>query len=162
LINLQNGRVAFVACSCVKSSISSLEEVLISNESKTQPSTTRIAPWLSVADATQAVQFYKTAFGAVEVERLEDESGSLAVAQLSISGAIFWVQQDAESNPNILSGRLSVRMILTVDDPDSMFIQAIKAGASEVAPISEGHGWRVGRITDPSGHHWEIGKPLVP
>jgi PhnB protein len=136
--------------------------VFMSNElTRSQPVVTRIVPWLSVADATQAVEYYKTAFGAVEVERLEDEAGGVLVAQLSIDGATFWVQQDEESSPEALGGRSSIRMILTVDDPDSVFAQAVATGATEVAPISEGQGWRVGRVTDPSGHQWEIGKPLM-
>lgn len=51
-------------------------------------------------------------------------------------------------------------MILTVEDPDSLFEQAISAGATVVAAVYEDHGWRVGRVADPFGHHWEIGKPL--
>jgi PhnB protein len=132
-----------------------------SEPTRSQPITTSIAPWLSVANATQAVDYYKTAFGAVEVERLEDEPGSVVVAQLSIGGATFWVQHDADSSPEALGGRLPVRMILTVNDPDAVFARAVTAGATEVAPISEEHGWRVGRIEDPFGHHWEIGKPLM-
>lgn len=132
-----------------------------SEPTKTQPVAARIAPWLSVADATQAVDYYKMAFGAVEMERLEDESGSVVVAQLSIGEAAFWVQQDEDSSPEVLGGRLPVRMILTVDDPDAVFAQAVAAGATEVAPVNEEHGWRVGRVADPSGHHWEIGKPLI-
>jgi PhnB protein len=49
-------------------------------------------------------------------------------------------------------------MILTVENPDPAFEQAIMAGATVV--VYEDHGWRVGRIADPFGHHWEIGKPL--
>ena len=128
---------------------------------RSQSVTASIAPWLSVADATQAVDYYKMAFGAVEKERLEEEPGKVEVAQLSISGATFWVQQDADSSPLSPGAKLSVRMILTVDDPDTVFVEAIAAGATEVAPISEGYGWRVGRIADPFGHHWEIGKPLM-
>jgi PhnB protein len=120
----------------------------------------RIAPWLSVADATRAVDYYTRALGAVEVERLEDEPGRVAVAQLSIGGAVVWVQQDAESSPSALGGRSPVRLILTVDDPDSLFARAVTAGGTVVAPIHEDHGWRVGRVADPSGHHWEIGKPV--
>jgi PhnB protein len=52
-------------------------------------------------------------------------------------------------------------MILTVDDPDAVFARAVSAGATEVFPVGEGNGWRVGRVADPSGHHWEVGKPLV-
>ena len=131
-----------------------------SDPTRSQPVTVSIAPWLAVSDAAQAVDYYKVAFGAVEKERLEEEPGRVEVAQLSIGGATFWVQQDADSSPISMGARLSVRMILTVDNPDTVFAQAIAAGATEVAPISEGYGWRVGRIADPFGHHWEIGKPL--
>ena len=132
-----------------------------SEPTRSQQVTASIAPWLSVADATEAVDYYKMAFGAVEVERLEEEPGRVEVAQLSIGGAIFWVQQDADSSPITRGAKLPVRMILTVDDPDSVFAQAIAAGATEVAPITEGFGWRVGRIVDLFGQHWEIGKPLM-
>jgi PhnB protein len=121
----------------------------------------RIAPWLSVADATRAVDYYRKAFGAVEVERLEDEKGDVVVAQLSIGGAIVWVQDDGESSPQALGGRSPVRMILIVDDPDSLFAQAVAAGATEIAAVHEEHGWRVGRLADPSGHHWEIARSLM-
>jgi PhnB protein len=59
-----------------------------------------------------------------------------------------------------MGDRSPVRMILIVDDPDTVFAQAVRAGATEINPIEEGHGWRVGRLADPSGHHWEVGKPL--
>lgn len=121
-----------------------------------------IVPWLSVADADAAVGFYRAAFGAVEVERLEDDQGRVVVAGLSVGGAPFWVQQDDDSHPGALGGRLPVRMILSVDDPDAWFARAVAAGATEVAPVAEGHGWRIGRVADPSGHHWEIGKTLTP
>jgi PhnB protein len=51
-------------------------------------------------------------------------------------------------------------MVLTVEDPDALFERAVAAGAKAVSPVSNMHGWRVGRIVDPFGHHWEIGKPL--
>lgn len=123
------------------------------------PAKTSIAPWLSVSRATEAVAYYQAAFGAVEQYRLEDDEGAVAVAQLTIEGADFWLQEEVETSPESLSHQ-SVRMILTVDDPDTVFAQAIAAGATEVAAVSEGNGWRSGRIVDPFGHHWEIGKPL--
>ena len=126
---------------------------------KSEPVKTSIAPWLSVSRATEAVDYYKAAFGAVERYRLEDDTGKVVVAQLAIEGADFWLQEDVDSSPEF-QDRRSVRMILTVDDPDAVFEQAIAAGASEVAAVSEGHGWRIGRVADPFGHHWEIGKPL--
>jgi PhnB protein len=122
-----------------------------------------IAPWLSVGNGAQAVDFYKSAFGATEVYRLEDPGGGV-VAKLSVDGAEFWLSGDApeEGNPGPESlGAGRIRMILIVADPDAVFAQAVKAGASEVFPVREEHGWRLGRIVDPFGHHWEIGRPLV-
>jgi len=118
-----------------------------------------IAPWLSVRGATEAVRFYRAAFGAVVRYRHEDGAGEVVVAQLAVDGADFWLQEDPESSPEAIDRR-SVRMILTVDDPDSAYARAVGAGAVEVAPVYEGHGWRIGRVADPFGHHWEIGRPL--
>jgi PhnB protein len=121
-----------------------------------------IAPWLSVRKSGQAVEFCKAAFEAVEVLRVEDSSGSV-VARLPVNGADFWVGDESPEHGNFSPtslGGSSVRMILTVADPDAVFAQALEAGASQVYAMSEGHGWRVGRIVDPYGHHWEIGRPL--
>ncbi|MBW8349334.1 VOC family protein [Bacillus sp. IITD106] len=121
--------------------------------------TTNIAPWLSVNNGARAVEFYQKGFGAEEVYRL-GENDTVMISQLSVNGAIFWIQEDAASSPEVV-GQGSVRMILTVDDPDAMFEKAVAAGAKEIAPIYEEHGWRIGRIEDPFGHHWEIGKMTV-
>ena len=129
------------------------------NTPQGEPVKTSIAPWLSVNQATEAVDYYKAAFGAVERYRLEDDMGKVVVAQLAIEGADFWLQEDIDSDPESLDRR-SVRMILTVDDPDAVFEQAIAAGATQVFAVTEEHGWRTGRIADPFGHHWEISKPL--
>ena len=115
-----------------------------------------IAPWLPVANAKKAVDHYESAFGAKVLYRLEGDGGSLAVAQLSIGGAIFWVQDDPE-----IRGSGAIRMILSVEDPDSMFAQALAAGAKLVVPMSEAHGWRTGRLTDPFGHDWELSKQIT-
>ena len=121
-----------------------------------------IASWLSVRNGAQAVDFYKSAFGATEVYRLEVPDGSV-VAKLSVDGAEFWLSGESaehgNSSPEPLGGD-SVRMILTVPDPDAVFAQALRAGASEVFPVGEEHGWRLGRVVDPFGLHWEIGRPL--
>jgi PhnB protein len=123
-----------------------------------EPLETSITPWLSVHRGAEAVDYHTAAFGAVELHRVENDAGEI-VAHLSIRGADFWVSDEADSSPEVLGGG-SVRMILTVEDPDSVFEQAVAAGATVVAPIYEEHGWRIGRVADPFGHHWEIGKPL--
>ena len=121
-----------------------------------------IAPWLSVRNSAQAVNFYKSAFGATEAFRLESPDGAV-VARLSVDGAEFWLGDESPEHGNFSPQTLgggSVRMILTVADPDAVFSRALKAGASEVVPVREEYGWRVGRVVDPYGHHWEIARPL--
>jgi PhnB protein len=82
------------------------------------------------------------------------------VARLSVEGAEFWISDGQGDESGSLGGG-SVRMILTVADPDTVFAQALAAGASEVFPVGEEHNWRLGRLADPFGLHWEIGHPLV-
>ncbi len=122
-----------------------------------------IAPMLSVRDGARAVGFYKLAFGASEVYRVEDPDGAV-VSRLSVDGAEFWVSDESPENSNFSPESLgggSVRLILTVPDPDAMFAKAVAAGAQEVFAVEEAYGWRVGRVIDPFGHHWEIGRPLA-
>jgi PhnB protein len=121
---------------------------------------TTVTATLSVRQWTQAMAFYKAAFGAVEVYRV-DGGG---VGRLSIAGAEFWVAEESPQNLNFSPeslGGCSVRMLLIVGDPALMCARAVAAGARQVAPVTDGHGWRVGRIVDPFGHHWEIGRPLT-
>jgi PhnB protein len=123
-----------------------------------------VAPLLSVRNGAQAVEFYKAAFGATEVFRVEDPSGAV-VARLSVDGAEFWLADESPEHANFSPeslGDSTARMILTVPDPDAVFAQAISAGAQEVVPVGNAYGWRLGRIVDPYGHHWEIGHPLSP
>ncbi len=123
---------------------------------------TSLAPWLFVRNGARAVEFYKSAFGAVEVYRLGDPGGAV-VSRLSIDGAEFWTSDEspdyANYSPMTLNGA-TTRMMLTVADPDALFARALAAGAKEVYPVREEYGWRVGRLVDPFGHHWEIGHPL--
>lgn len=122
-----------------------------------------LAPMLSVRNGARAVEFYKSAFGAVEVFKIESPDGAV-VARLAIEGAEFWVADESPEHQNFSPESLgggTVRMILTVPDPDAVFAQAVAAGAREVTPVKEDYGWRLGRVVDPFGHHWEIGHPLA-
>ena len=124
---------------------------------------TSIAPMLSVRNGARAVEFYKSAFGALEVFRVEAPDGAV-VCRLSVEGADFWVADEspehANYSPETLGGG-TVRMILTVADPDAVFARAVTAGAREIVAVKEDYGWRLGRVVDPFGHHWEIGRPLA-
>jgi len=130
-----------------------------SNAASFKPS---ITPWLSVSSGAKAIDFYTSAFEATEVYRYEDPGGGLVV-RLSVSGAEFWLSQespeDLKPNPEPVGGG-SIRMILTVANPDAVFARALTSGATEVFAVGEGHGWRLGRLVDPFGLHWEIGHPL--
>lgn len=127
------------------------------------PTKTTLAPLLNVRNGARAIDFYKAAFGATVIFSTPPESGSV-VAKLSINGAEFWLADESPENQNFSPESLrgsTVRLILTVDDPDAVFNRAIAAGAVVVWPVADqSYHWRVGRIADPFGHHWEIGKPL--
>jgi len=117
---------------------------------------------LSVRKGARAVEFYKAAFGAIEVFRIEAPDGAV-VARLSVDGAEFWVSDESPEHANFSPeslGGSTTRMILTVPDPDATFAKALGAGAREVVAVAERYGWRLGRVVDPYGHHWEIGHPL--
>jgi PhnB protein len=125
-----------------------------------------IVPELSVRRGHAAVEFYKAAFGAIEVYRVggTDDNPDV-VSQLAVGNASFWVSDESPPHkhfsPESVGGG-TVRILLIVSDPDSAVERAKAAGATEVYPVSEEHGWRLGRIEDPFGHHWEIGKALIP
>lgn len=110
-------------------------------------------------DRTRFVQLWLNAFDAVELYRVEGDG----VGQLSIDGAEFWVAEESSEHlhfsPESLGG-CSVRMLLIVEDPLAVFNQAIAAGATKVPPVSDDYGWRIGRIVDSFGHHWEIARQL--
>jgi PhnB protein len=122
-----------------------------------------LSPMLSVRKGTRAVEFYKAAFGARELFRVGDENSGV-VAQLAVGQSEFWV---ADESPEYLNfspeslGGATARMVLVVENPDAAFNRAVEAGAKTISPVeNKEYGWRVGRVVDPFGHHWEIGKPL--
>jgi PhnB protein len=149
---------------------SAKEEPPMSNESQAanDPKTT-LSPMLSVRDGAKAVEFYKAAFGAGELFRIEAPDGAV-VAQLSVGESEFWLADESPEHGNFspeslsaeFRGGATVRMVMVVADPDAVFARAVKAGAAVVSPVEDKeYGWRVGRVVDPFGHHWEIGKPLA-
>ncbi|HEX8007752.1 MAG TPA: VOC family protein [Trebonia sp.] len=122
---------------------------------------TSIEPELWVDRAGEAVRFYELAFGAVALHRVGE--GDDIVVQLGIGDARFWVASAGPDmgrfSPDAIGGRTG-RTLLIVDDPAAVVVTAVRAGAVETSPVGEEHGWRVGRIVDPFGHEWEIGRPL--
>jgi PhnB protein len=124
---------------------------------------TSIQPELWVEKPSAAVTFYKAAFGAEVLHRVGE--GDDIVAQLGVGDAAFWVAGTSTEmkrlSPRAIDGATS-RTLLVVEDPESIVGRALAAGAIESSPVSNEHGWRLGRIIDPFGHEWEIGRPLGP
>jgi PhnB protein len=124
-----------------------------------------ISPELSVRRGRAAVEFYKAAFGAHEVYRVGGtEKNQAVVAQLSVGNGSFWVSDESPPNKNFSPeslGGSTVRLLLIVEDPHMVVEHAVALGATKVSPVQREHGWLLGRIEDPFGHQWEIGKPLI-
>jgi PhnB protein len=111
-----------------------------------------------------AIRFYEAAFGAVEIYRVGGtDAHEEVVAQLSLGSSTFWVSDESPQNrhysPESLGGS-TVRLLLVAQDPEAVIERALALGATEIARVEKQHGWLLGRIEDPFGHHWEIGKPL--
>jgi PhnB protein len=122
-----------------------------------------LTPFLTVKDARAIVEFYKKAFGAIEVSRQSSPAGQFII-EMSLDGARFYAVDENPSafnvSPTTLGGT-SVRMSLIVGDPDAVADRAVAAGGKIVFPVADQpYGMRQGRIADPEGHHWLIGKRL--
>ena len=125
-----------------------------------------IAPELSVRRGREAVEFYKAAFGARELYRVGGgDAREAVVSLLAVGEATFWVADESPAHgnhsPESLGGA-TTRMLLVVDDPEAAVRTAEAAGARVITPVHPEHGWRLGRLADPFGHHWEVGRPLGP
>ncbi len=121
-------------------------------------------PELAVRRGQEAVRFYQDAFGAREIYRVGgDAANPSVVSQLEVGDSTFWVSDEAPEygthSPETLGGG-TVRLLQVVDDPQSVVACAISFGAEELAPVAAEHGWLLGRIADPFGHQWEVGRPL--
>lgn len=125
---------------------------------------TGIEPQLSVRRGREAVAFYQAAFGARTCFRHggTDDLPEV-VAQLQVGSTRFWVEDESPEHgnfsPETVNGA-TTRLLLVVDDPTVVVARALAAGAREVHPVAEMYGWLLGRVADPFGHHWEIGRPL--
>lgn len=114
--------------------------------------------WVDVAAA--AVAFHEAAFGATVVHRVgegDDIRGAADGRRRRVLGGAASPAMKRLS-PQAIDGATS-RTLLLVDEPEAVLERAVHAGATETSPIVDEHGWRLGRIVDPFGHEWEIGKP---
>jgi PhnB protein len=119
-----------------------------------------VTPYLSVRNAAQALDFYKRAFGAEEVMRMNNPQGAVSHAEIKIGDSIVMIAEEASSSglrsPQSV-GSSTVSIFLYLNDVDTAFKQAISAGAKEQQPLSNMFwGDRYGRLTDPFGHSWSL------
>ncbi|MGC2403509.1 MAG: VOC family protein [Acidobacteriaceae bacterium] len=122
----------------------------------------KLSPFLSVRRGREAVEFYKAAFGARELFRFDAEDGTV-VAQLAVGQSDFWLSDESPQHKNFSPETLgggTMHIVIVVDDPHTVYDRAISAGAAIECPVRDEHGWRIGKLRDPFGHAWEIGKLL--
>lgn len=129
-----------------------------------EPARPGVQAQLSVRRGREAIVFYQQAFGAKVVFCFGgDAENEEVVVQLAIGDTRFWVEDESPEHHNFSPeslGGTSERMLLVVEDPAAVMDRAVAAGAEQVYPVEEAHGWLLGRVLDPFGQHWEIGKPL--
>jgi PhnB protein len=119
-----------------------------------------VTPYLTVKGAAAAIEFYKQAFGAEQILRLDAPDGSVAHAEIRIGGAVIMLSEEnrdwGTTSPTTLGGTASAIM-LYVTDADVVFNRAVAAGATVKMPIADQfYGDRSGSIVDPYGHQWSI------
>ena len=115
-------------------------------------------PYLIVNDAASAIEFYKKAFGATELIRLADPTGKVMHAEIRIGNSPLMLADEFPDmgyrSPQSLGGS-PVSILLYVENVDTLFSQAITAGAKEIMAIADQFdGDRRGTLTDPFGHIW--------
>ncbi len=115
-------------------------------------------PYLTVKDASAAIDFYKHAFGAKELCRMPAPDGKIMHAEITIGDSHIMLTDESSANeiksPQTLKGTASA-LFLYVEDVDAAFKQALKAGANETQPLQNMFwGDRFGKLTDPFGHRW--------
>lgn len=119
-------------------------------------------PRLPRRRGAEAVPFYQAVFGARELFGVEDSDGAV-VARLALDPATLRVADESPPhqtfNPETPGGA-TTRLILVVGSATAVHVQALAAGARQVLPVQQAHGWLVGPVVGSYGHHREIGKPL--
>lgn len=120
-----------------------------------------LTPYLTVSGAARAIDFYKIAFDATEVMRMDGPGGSIVHAELQIGNSRIMLTDESpqmgNKSPQSLGGS-PMGLMLYVDDVDSVFTRAVTAGGTITRPLqNQFYGDRSGTITDPFGHLWTIG-----
>ena len=125
---------------------------------------TFFAPHLTVINVYDAMEFYKKAFGAIELRKWTNPDGSVHVAELSIDNAMFHLHEETKREDQLSPStvRATTSLIgIFVDDPHSFVKRAVEAGAIETNPVQDfDYGYRQGVVKDPFGHQWLVEKKI--
>jgi PhnB protein len=119
-----------------------------------------VTPYLTLNDTARAIDFYKRAFGAQEVMRMDMPGGKIAHAEIKIGDSIIMLGDEmpgmGSKAPQSLGGTCS-GIMLYVEDVDAAFEKATAAGAQVDSPLADMFwGDRYGRLRDPFGHLWSV------
>lgn len=119
-----------------------------------------VTPYLIVKGAARAIDFYKQAFGATELMRMEGPDGTVGHAEIKVGDSPLMLADEHPEmgyrSPQTLGGA-GISLMVYVDDVDEVFPRAISAGAKELRPIQDQfYGDRSGTLEDPFGHVWTI------
>ena len=121
---------------------------------------TFFAPELLIKSGVTDLDFYKNAFGAVELRRFTNDDGSVHVSEMTIDGNLFHIHEEradgGKLSPESAKGVTTI-IGLFVADVDAVMARALAAGATLTSPAqSYDYGYRQGQVTDPFGHLWQI------
>lgn len=120
-----------------------------------------ITPYLGIKDAASAIEFYKTAFGAIEMFRLEGPDGRIGHAELKIGDSSLMLAEPCDQSGGLTASQslpgAAIGLHLYVEDVDARFAQALQAGATEVSAVKDQfYGDRSGTLKDPFGNLWFV------
>lgn len=119
-----------------------------------------VTPYLIVRGASDAIEFYKKAFGATELMRMDAPGGKIGHAEIRIGNSIVMLADEhpdmGAHGPEVLGGS-PVHLMIYVEDCDTVFKRALAEGATETRPLKDQfYGDRSGTLTDPFGHQWTV------
>jgi PhnB protein len=120
----------------------------------------RVSPYLSVAGAADAIEFYRDVFGATERMRMPGPGGRIGHAELELGDSVIMLSDEnpdmGAKSPATLGGS-PVTMTVYVEDVDEVFRKALDKGATSIEPVATRfYGDRAGQFEDPFGHRWSV------
>jgi PhnB protein len=120
----------------------------------------RVTPYLAVAGAGDAIDFYTEVFGATERMRMPAPGGKVGHAELEIGDSLIMLADEfpdiGHRGPKALGGS-PVTISIYVEDVDGVFTRALEKGATELRPVeTQFYGDRTGQLEDPFGHRWSV------